>query len=171
LITWVANADGVGLATDTLIADIDIEIARSEIITGVNSQGDVVTAGRVVIERLIADGRVGAASIVVIERSITNARVVGAGCVELQHQETDGCVVVASGEPEEGEIAQTRVVVGIAETRTLRIRHRRKRKAGQGEPSECNVDNVWDWFHVFISFGCCSPRFAGRSSRKKLGEN
>jgi hypothetical protein len=40
--------------------------------------------------------------------------------------------------------------------------------ATKGEPSECDADDVWDWFHLFISFGCSSPRFAARSSQRKF---
>src|SRR5947209_1036346 len=40
-----ANADAPGLASYTSIADIDIVIARGEIHTGINAQGDVAFAG------------------------------------------------------------------------------------------------------------------------------
>ena len=42
-----ADPDGVGLGRNTLIADVDIVIARGEVLTGVNAYGDVVAPGRV----------------------------------------------------------------------------------------------------------------------------
>ena len=51
---WVparADANGVGLASNTTIADVDIVIARGEIVAGCNAQCDVVAAGGVVQER------------------------------------------------------------------------------------------------------------------------
>ena len=63
-----ADADGVGLARNTSVADIDIVIARGEIATGLKAQGDVVAAGGVANERMLTDGRVVVAGGVVNER-------------------------------------------------------------------------------------------------------
>jgi hypothetical protein len=39
-------------------------------------------------------------------------------------------------------------------------------EASEREERERSMDNVRYCFHVFISFGCSSPRFADPSSRK-----
>ena len=54
----VADADGIGLARNPCVADIDIVIARGSIPTGVTAQGNIGVAGCVVVERLETDGRV-----------------------------------------------------------------------------------------------------------------
>src|SRR5206468_9593790 len=51
LISARANADRVGLASNTFVADVDIEVAGGKIVTGGNAQGDVALAGGVAIER------------------------------------------------------------------------------------------------------------------------
>lgn len=53
-----ADADGVRLASDAGVADIDVVIARGEIYTGLIPQSDVVAAGGVEIERGVTAGRV-----------------------------------------------------------------------------------------------------------------
>ena len=58
-----ADADGVGLARNTMVADVDIVTACGEIYTGLKAQGDVAAAGCVVKERLNTSGRVGAAGL------------------------------------------------------------------------------------------------------------
>jgi len=42
-----AYADGVGLASDAIVANIDITIARREVLVGSNAQCDVKVAGTV----------------------------------------------------------------------------------------------------------------------------
>ena len=79
-----ADADGVRLASDAGVADIDIIIARGEIYTGLIPQSDVVAAGGVEIERGVTAARVFVASGVGIERRITAGRILAAACVEVQ---------------------------------------------------------------------------------------
>ena len=62
-----ADADGVGFASNTGVADIDIVIASGEIIAGFKAQCDVVAAG-CVAERTETSGRVVVAGCVAIER-------------------------------------------------------------------------------------------------------
>ena len=57
-----ADADFVGLARHSRVADIDVVTARGEILTGLKAQGDVAPAG-CAIERLNTSGRVGAAGL------------------------------------------------------------------------------------------------------------
>ena len=78
-----ADADFVGLARHSSVADIDIVTARGEIRYRLKAQGDVATAG-CAIERLNPSGRVGAAGLVDIERLITVGRVAEAGCIVEQ---------------------------------------------------------------------------------------
>ncbi len=47
----LADADGVGLGSNTQITDIDIVIAGGNIVTGAKAQGGVVLAGGIVQER------------------------------------------------------------------------------------------------------------------------
>ena len=75
----VANANGVCLACNPIVANIDIVIARSEVGTGVRSEADVIAAGGAK-KRAITDGRVvAAAGVIRIERKMTVGRVVGGG--------------------------------------------------------------------------------------------
>jgi hypothetical protein len=48
------DADGAGLASNTLVADVDIVIAASEVLTGLVTKADVIAAGRIVIQRISA---------------------------------------------------------------------------------------------------------------------
>jgi hypothetical protein len=57
----LVDADFVGLASNTFVADIDIVVAHGEIVTGRSAQRDVVAAGCVVSERSITAGCVVAA--------------------------------------------------------------------------------------------------------------
>jgi hypothetical protein len=43
-----ADANGSAVGTNTCVADVNIVIAGGEILTGVNTYGDVVAPGRVV---------------------------------------------------------------------------------------------------------------------------
>src|SRR5262249_27575145 len=54
----LADADGIGLISDTQITDIDIVIAGGKIVTGAKAQGDVVLASGIVKERGNTVGRV-----------------------------------------------------------------------------------------------------------------
>ena len=93
LICLVADADGVGLARNTLVANIDVVTARSEILTRPEAQCNVVAAGCVAKERITTGGRVAAAG-VANERADTGGRVVVAGVLK-ERKGTVGSVVVA----------------------------------------------------------------------------
>ena len=68
LIEACADADGIGLASNTRVPYINIIIARGEATAGKNAHGDVVHAGGVVIKRTGTNGRVVAALGVTPER-------------------------------------------------------------------------------------------------------
>jgi hypothetical protein len=91
---WVANADGVGLASNTSVADIDIVIARRKIPPGSTAQGNVVVAG-VAKERFRTVGRIVAAGGVFKERTSSVSRIVDARCVFYERKSTRGRVVDA----------------------------------------------------------------------------
>ena|SRR5437773_4290642 len=108
-----ADADGVGVASNTSVADSDIEIARGKAGTGEYAQCDIVAAACVVIERKSTVGCVLDAGCVVLERSGSRGCVVVGGRVVperksavgrvlparriiLERPKTDGCVVGGS---------------------------------------------------------------------------
>src|SRR5262249_58754871 len=111
LIRLIPDADGVGFASKTLVANIDIETFRREGNPCPSAQGDIVGAGCVPQERLktggcvglagvkeerpITVGRVGLACGDVIERPITGGRVADAGCDAIERVPTVGRVVCA----------------------------------------------------------------------------
>src|SRR6266480_2210525 len=90
-----ADADGVGVASNTSVADIDIEIARGKAGTGEYAQCDIVAAACVVIERKSAVGRVLPARRIILERAKTDGCVVGGSCVAIECKSTVGCVIAA----------------------------------------------------------------------------
>jgi hypothetical protein len=53
-----ADADSVGLVSNTLVANIDIVIARGEVQTSFKAYCDITAAGGVAKERIKAVGRV-----------------------------------------------------------------------------------------------------------------
>ena len=58
---WVpcrADSNGIGLTSDTNVANVDIVVARGEISTGSKAQCDVAAATGVVEERIKTVGRV-----------------------------------------------------------------------------------------------------------------
>src|SRR5262249_50742539 len=76
-----ADADGVGLGSNTLVSYIDIIVASGQIATGEIAQCDVLVAGCVIQERVGTVGRVVGAGCVAKERKITNCRIVVGSCV------------------------------------------------------------------------------------------
>ena len=90
-----ADADGVGLAANAFIADVDIVIAGAEIDAGVSAQCDVVAAGGVVKERFQTGGGIVIAGCVLNERANTGGRVAAASCVQQESSKTGGRVVGA----------------------------------------------------------------------------
>src|SRR3982751_2945944 len=65
------DTDGVGFASNTAVADIDIVISCGEKDTGAKAYTNIVAAACVELERTEPDGCVGAAGSVGIERSTT----------------------------------------------------------------------------------------------------
>jgi len=106
----VADADGIGLARNPFVADIDIEIARGSIPTGVTAQGNIAVAGCVVIERLEADGRVACPEGevfpgIIKERAVTDSRI-GERCpVTIKRGTAHGGVTAAEAICVESECA------------------------------------------------------------------
>ena len=70
-----ADADCVGLASNTVIADIDIVIASGELIASLRAQCDVLFAGGIAKERRNTVGRIAATSCIIKERQHTIGRV------------------------------------------------------------------------------------------------
>jgi hypothetical protein len=110
---WVADADASGLAGKTFVADINVIVARCQIIAGELAQSDVEIAGCVGKERTITIGYVIVAGCVAKEGLNTNSRiavtgcaakeglstsgrVVGTGCVAIERLTTGGRVIVAA---------------------------------------------------------------------------
>ena len=94
LISARTDADSVGLASNTFVADVDIVVAGGEIVTGASAQGDVSVTSGVAIERKSTVGRVFVAG-VVKERLPTGGGVYGAGCAETHCCTTGGSVAGA----------------------------------------------------------------------------
>src|SRR5439155_18046535 len=88
-----ADADGFRLVS-TSVADIDIVVARSEIVSGSIAQCKVAVA-IVVNKRVNANGRVVVAGVEDTKRSNTDGRVVAADKVLKEREGTDGRVAVA----------------------------------------------------------------------------
>ena len=110
-----ADANGIGLGRNTCVADVDIVIARGEIVPRARTQCDIARAGGVVKERINTVGRV-----------------VAAGCVAKERTNTGGCVGDAGDVVNERVLTQERVDVGgVAALLTNCSRLRRKRKADE----------------------------------------
>ena len=93
----VADADRVGVASDTEVANIDIRVTIRNCEPRKNAQGDIVTACGIVQERLETDGRVGAAGTIEIERLETVGRVAAADGVIEERASTIGRILKADG--------------------------------------------------------------------------
>src|SRR6266404_529400 len=92
-----ADADGVRLSRNTIVADVDVVTARSKVEAGPIAQRDVRAAGGVAIERIQTARRVGSAGGVAIERLKTIGRVVVRADVVIERVDAVGRVVVAGG--------------------------------------------------------------------------
>ncbi len=111
LSSYRADTDGVGLASNTNVPDIDVVVARREIATGEIAQGDVADTSCVIQERIVAAGRVAVAGCVGEERKITECRVVRSGCVGEERKTTGSRVPDGSGVGKERVMTIGRVVV------------------------------------------------------------
>ena len=69
------DADRSALPWNTIVADVDVKIARDDAPSGMRAHRDIAKTGGVLIECLPTDGRVLAAGGVVKERFISNARI------------------------------------------------------------------------------------------------
>ena len=98
---WVAYANGIGLGSNAVVADVNIVVTGRKIQAADEPDANII-APRVVIERLITIRRVVAARYVAIERSITMGRVIAAGCVVVERLPASGRVVAAGCDARKG---------------------------------------------------------------------
>jgi hypothetical protein len=91
----VADADRESLASNPIVADVNIEIARREVETCHGANRDVVVSGCVIVERCNPSCRIVVAGCVANKRSLTGGRVVVAGCVVEECKSTVGGVLAA----------------------------------------------------------------------------
>src|SRR5439155_18205816 len=119
-----ADADGIGLGSNTNVGYIDIAVSRGEIATGKTAQCDVPDAGCVIQQRTITVARVFVAGRVLIDRKITSSRVLIAGCVEKHRAVTLGRILVAGCVENERETPGSGVVVAraVEDERVMTIR-------------------------------------------------
>jgi hypothetical protein len=113
LICLVAYADRFSLAGKTFVADINVIVARCQIIAGELAQSDVeiagcvgkectitigyvIVAGCVAKEGLNTNSRIAVTGCAAKERLSTSGRVVGTGCVAIERLTTGGRVIVAA---------------------------------------------------------------------------
>ena len=89
-----SDADRVGFAINTRASDIDIVVARGEVLAGRIADGDIVVACGVVLKRLSADGRVGVAG-GKLHRPSTDGRGMVATDVDVERRLAEGCVARA----------------------------------------------------------------------------
>ena len=108
-----ANADGIRLAINAFVTDVDIVILPlSEMVgAGPKTYRYIVVAGKVRRERLNTDGRVEAAMVVGCERMKTDGRVGLAESAETERLNTGGRVVSARGVTEKRAATGSRVGV------------------------------------------------------------
>ena len=121
LCSCLADADGVRLASNAKVADIDIVTTRSKSMTGISSHGDIVASGCIVKQRSRPDRCITLATGVILERTSTNGRVEGANRVAQQRVNTIGRIASAGGVGRECVTARSCVVAtdGIAQERTV----------------------------------------------------
>ena len=92
----IADADRESFASDPIVADVNIEIARREVETCHRANGDVVVSGCVIVERCNPSCRIVVAGGVANKRSLTGGRVVVAGRVVEECKSTVGGVLAAA---------------------------------------------------------------------------
>ena len=90
--SFSADADGIGFASNTFIADVDIVIAGREIGTSEIAQCDVARPRCVHVQRAPTRGRVGLADGVATQRAPTRGRVGAARCVAQERHPSGGRV-------------------------------------------------------------------------------
>src|SRR5437867_1564540 len=115
--SWRADADRIGLARDTTIANVDIVTAGREILAGSKAERDVAVAGGVLKERQNPCGRVVAAGCIGVEGVAANRGVFCTDGVIVHRFPTNGRVVEPGGVEKEGLIACRRVVDAACEAK------------------------------------------------------
>src|SRR5438045_7287795 len=121
---WLANANGVGLAIDTKVADIDIVIASGDacvnVKAGPNAQCDVIVAGYVALHRLSTNGRVAGAGCIISQCIKANGNVAAAGCVSIERGVTKSCVPDAAYVAKERCTTDDRVIITVSAVESLK---------------------------------------------------
>jgi hypothetical protein len=97
LCSCCADADGIGFASNTKVANIDIVIACGKVGTGGIAQRNIAAAGRIVIKCPSTVGCVLDAGRITEEHAVTGGCVAAGGCVVKERKSTVGCVIVAGG--------------------------------------------------------------------------
>src|SRR5436190_8057259 len=130
-----ANADSVGLASDTWIGDINIVITYRQVYASVNTQCNVCVASRIVYERLRTNRRVGVAHCIFKQGTETNSCVAIAVAVVKERLKTKGGVPDAGGTTIEGLNSLSSVGAWVAAIRCRRhcLGSGREPKAGKHE--------------------------------------
>src|SRR6266550_6510368 len=128
---------------------IAADVARERI----SASGTIEKPAGVTKQRINASGGVEAAIGIASQGSNTHRRILVAGGQVIERLETKGCVPDPAGEAKEGLSALSGGSVGIASVwRWIkRLRHRRKRKAGEREHCQRGVNNIRYCFH-FVYF-------------------
>src|SRR5262249_61145996 len=108
----VTHSDGIALTRKAhhIVANIDIVVAGSEILSGQGAYRGVVAPGRVSIKRFVTVGSITVAVGVGIERYTTKGRVDAAGSVVIESIVTGRRVVVPVRVAKESEYPIGRIV-------------------------------------------------------------
>ena len=104
------DTQGIGLASNASVADIDIAITRGESTTGAKAQCDITTTG-VVVQRAKTTGHVVVARCIVKKCAIAQCDVSVAHCIAEERLLANGDVVLAGHVVLEGSSAVSRVEV------------------------------------------------------------
>ena len=92
----VADTDGVSLASDAQVADIDVVAANGQMVASAIAQCGVLTGACTARERVLAISRVVAAVGIEIKRMVASSSILVADCITRKRAAADGGVVGAS---------------------------------------------------------------------------
>src|SRR6266550_2780785 len=106
-----ANTNCVGLARNASVGNIDIVAASGQISTGFSAQCDVEGTSGIARKCIVTEGCVVVASCIEIERKTAGGRVAVAVCVEKKRLNAAGCVAVTGCVAKERKITVRYVVV------------------------------------------------------------
>src|SRR4029077_4792098 len=95
----VADTDGVSLASDAQVADIDVIAASGQLVASAIAQCGVLTGACTAPERVLAISRVVAAVGIEIKRMAASSSILVADCITPKRAAADGGVVGASVAP------------------------------------------------------------------------